>query len=117
MVLLLIMDKILPNSGGVADIDADDARIFGFPYPGDQMIDPLVVESHPVDDPLCRNNPEQARLIIAALGSGGHGTDFNKAKSHGPKGIDALAILVQPGRQTDRIGKIKPHAGDGALGQ
>ncbi|VXA84140.1 hypothetical protein AERO8C_160293 [Aeromonas veronii] len=100
-----------------ADINADDSLIFGLFYLGHQMIHPLVVESHPVDDPLCRNNPEQARLVIAALGSGGDGTDFDKTKSHGAQRVNALTIFIQTGRQSHRIGKRKPHDSDGAFRQ
>src|SRR5690606_37358704 len=113
IVLALLYGSVLI----LADIDANDALVFGFLDLRHQMIDPLVVESHAVDDPLCRNNPEQTGLVIATLGFGGDGTDFYKAKPHGPKCIDALPVFIQPGCQSDRIGKIKPHDSDGAFGQ
>ncbi|MNH29186.1 hypothetical protein D3C79_894010 [compost metagenome] len=106
--------------GGVlvlADIDADHPLIFGLFHLGHQMIDTLVVESHPVDDPFRRNYPEQPRLVISALGLGGHSAYFNKTEPHGTKCVDTLPVFIETGRQSHRIGKIKPHDSDGALGE
>lgn len=64
-----------------------------------------------------RDHPEETWLVIAALGSGGHGTDLDETEPHGAEGIDALSIFIQTGGQPHRIGKIKPHDGDGAFGQ
>ena len=82
----------------------------GFFYVLDQVINTVVVEAHAVDQPFGFHQSEQARFVISRLRARGDGTDFNGAKAHRAQGINALAIFVQTGRQTQRIFKSQPHA-------
>ncbi len=51
---------------------------------------------------------EDPRLIVPRLRTRRYGTNFNGAKTHGAERINALAVLVQPSGQTQRILNVRP---------
>jgi len=46
---------------------------------------------------------------LPGCGRGGHRADFDEPEAQGRQGVDAHAILVQPGGQSHRVGEIQPH--------
>ena len=54
--------------------------------------------------------PEQPRLRIAGLRPRRHRADFDEAETPAQHGIGRFRILVETGRQPDRVGEIQiPH--------
>ena len=74
-----------------------------------KMLDALVVESHSINESICLANPEQARFCIAGLRARRHGPEFYVTESHRTEGIQAISILVEPGRESERMCKLKPE--------
>src|SRR3546814_15426242 len=68
------------------------------------MIDAFVVETEPIDDRAVCRKTEHARFRIARLWTRRDRADFDKAEAEPRPCVDALAVLVEPGRQTDAIG-------------
>ncbi len=50
--------------------------------------------------PSAWNYPEQPRLVISALGLGGHSAYFNETEPHGTKCIDTLPVFIETGSQS-----------------
>ena len=73
----------------------------------------FVVEPHPVNQPTVGLEPKQAGFIVAGLWAGCNRTNFDKAKTEAAQFRNPLAVFIETGRQTNRIGKVKPK--DGAL--
>ncbi|MNG78483.1 hypothetical protein D3C79_370620 [compost metagenome] len=82
----------------------------GFLNVFNQIIHALVIKAHSVDQAFRFHDAEQTRFIIARLRAWRHGANFDKAKAHGTKCVDALAVFIQAGGQTQRIFKREPHA-------
>ena len=109
----VILGSVLHRCGGVlADVDAEDAAFlgeFGGPDVGDQGVDTGVVEAHPVDDGLRLGDAEQTRFRVACLRSRCDRADFEETEAQSGQGVDVVAVLVQPGGESDRIGKVDAH--------
>ena len=71
-----------------------------------QRIDTAVVETPAVDDGLVFRQPEQARLRVARLRTRRDGADLDEAETERAECVEVLAVLVQPGRKPDRVGKL-----------
>src|SRR3546814_15221840 len=74
----------------------------------EQMIDAFVVETEPIDDRAVCRKTEHARFRIARLWTRRDRADFDKAEAEPRPCVEALAVLVEPGGQTDAIGEA-PH--------
>ena len=74
-----------------------------------QPVDAQIVEAHAVDDSARLRDAEQSRARIAGLRPGRDRAHFDEAEAERGERIDVLAVLVQPGGQTDWIGKFEPH--------
>jgi len=93
-----------------ADVEADHpVKFFRFPDIRHADIDARVVEAHPVDDGLLRDQPEQPRLRISNLRPRRDGADLDAAEAQPAERVDRVAFLVQPRRQTDAVGKFQAH--------
>ena len=68
---------------------------------------PVVVESHAVDQTSIFGETEQTRLRIARLGFGRQGSNLYKSKTQGPQGRYRFRILVQSCSQAHRVGKCQ----------
>src|SRR5690606_30378472 len=77
-----------------------------------QMINAEVIKAHTVDQPFGFDQTEQAWLVVTRLRTRGNCTDFDGAKPHRPQCINALAIFIQTGRETQRVLKRQAHAVD-----
>ena len=77
-----------------------------------------VVETHAVDDAALRTQPEQARLRVAGLGTGRDRADLDETEAEMGQPAQIVAVLVQSGGKTDRVGEIQAHhpAGPGYPG-
>ena len=93
----------------LADVDAEDAFEFCALYVFDERIHAEVVEAHAVDDGLCLGQAEHARLGVARLRPRRDSADLDEAETQRRQRIYVCAILVQPGGQSERIGKGQPH--------
>jgi hypothetical protein len=69
----------------------------------------VVVETQPVDQRLRGRQPEDARLRIARLALGRDGTDLDEAEAHRTQAVDAAAVLVQAGGQSDAVREVQPR--------
>src|SRR3546814_13061990 len=71
------------------------------------MIDAFVVETEPIDDRAVCRKTEHARFRIARLWTRRDRADFDKAEAEPRPCVEALAVLVEPGGQTDAIGEAQ----------
>ena len=94
------------------DIDAQHAVKMRLFHVLDQVIDAMVIKAHAVDQPLSIHQTEDPWLIVARLRTRRHGADLNGAKTHRAQRVNAFPVFIQPGRQTQRVFKGQPHAGD-----
>ena len=69
----------------------------------------LAVEAEPVDHALVRVEAEQARARIARLRLRRHAADFDEAEAEAKQLVRHLGVLVEAGREPDRIGKRQPE--------
>ena len=72
----------------------------------------VVVEAEPVDDRVVGVETEQARARIAGLRARRHGADLDEAEAEPQQRVRHLGILVEAGREADRIGEIQPEGAD-----
>ena len=94
----------------LADVEADHAvEVLAAPHVFHPGLDPGIVEAHPVDDRLVRDQPEQSRLRISRLRSRSDRPDLHKAKAQPAQRIDRVPLLVQPGGQAHPVRKLQPH--------
>ena len=96
-----------------ADIDAQHAVKMRLFHVLNQVINAMVIKAHAVDQPLGIHQTEDPRFIVARLRTRGDGADLNRTKTHRAQRVNAFPIFIQPGRQTQRIFKGQPHAGNG----
>ena len=75
----------------------------------DQAVDAVVVETHAIDDSLCRVKPEQTRAGIARLRPRCDRADFDEPKPERGERVDALAVLVEARCEPHGIGKVETH--------
>ena len=80
---------------------------------GDKRIQPIVVETQPVDQCVGLRQTEHAWLGVARLRFGRHGTDLYKSKPHGGQAVNAARVFIQPGCQPDPVRKLEPGQLDG----
>src|SRR3546814_14435594 len=71
----------------------------------EQMIDAFVVETEPIDDRAVCRKTEHARFRIARLWTRRDRADFDKAEAEPRPSVQALAVLLETGGQTDAIGE------------
>ena len=76
-----------------------------------EVINTVVIKAHAVDQTFGIDQAEDPWLIVARLRTRRHGTNFNGTKTHRPERINALAVLIQPGGQAQRVLKCEPHTG------
>src|SRR5690606_36198211 len=74
--------------------------------PGGDGGRPLAVEAHPVDDRLVLGKTEEPRLRIARLRPRRHAADFEETGTERERWRNHLAVLVESGRNTGRVGKV-----------
>ena len=79
------------------------------PQPGGQRRRAVVVEPHPVDQRPLGREAEHPRLRVARLRPRGHRADLDEPEPEGGQPDDALAVLVEPGRQPERAGEVQPE--------
>ncbi len=78
----------------------------------DEPLDAVVVETEAVDERFGLGDPEKPRLRIAGLRARGHRSAFDETESESGETVDVRGILVEAGRETDPIRKLKSHRGD-----
>ena len=71
------------------------------------------VEAKSIDHRLVPDQAKQARARIAGLRQRRNRSDFGKAEAKAQHRVDDLAILVETGREPDRIWKIEAESADG----
>jgi hypothetical protein len=76
----------------------------------------VVIKAHAVDQTFGIDQTEDPWLIVARLRTRRHGTNFNGTKTHRPERINALAVFIQPGGQTQRVLKVSPMQVTGFVG-
>src|SRR6202041_388046 len=94
----------------LADADTANSAVAGAREPGDQVIDPLVIEPHAVDQRVAAWNSEHAGLWIAGLRTRRDGAELNVAESQRTEGIQIVAVLVEAGRQSQGMRKLQSKA-------
>ena len=100
------------------DIDADDAAFMGARgEPRKHGGGALVIEAEAVDHALVGVETKQARPRVADLRARGDGADLDETKAEAQQRVRRLGILVEAGRDPDRIGKIEPEGTHGKLGR
>ncbi|MNR15766.1 hypothetical protein D3C85_1323220 [compost metagenome] len=72
-----------------------------------ERLQPLVVEAHAVDDGPVFGQTEQARLGVAGLRARRDRAAFHGAEAEPRQAVQRLAVLVQTGGQTDRVGHLQ----------
>ncbi|MPN31413.1 hypothetical protein SDC9_178887 [bioreactor metagenome] len=77
-----------------------------------QVINPVVIKPHTVDQTFCIDQTEQTRFIVTRLRAWRHGTNLNGTKSHRAERINALPVFIQSGSKPERIFKRQPHTGN-----
>ena len=95
----------------LADVQAEDAAAGAkarLPDVGDERGQAVVVEAEPVDQRAGLGDAEHARLRIARLRQRRHRADLDEAEAHRAEGVDAAAVLVEPGGQADAVRKRQP---------
>ena len=70
---------------------------------------PPVVEAHSIDNRLVRGQPKQTRHGVSGLWTGGQGAYFHMTKAQCEKTPNRFGILIQAGRDSNRMGKFEPH--------
>ncbi len=71
----------------------------------------LVVEAHPVDQRAVVDQPEQPRRRVAGLRLTGDGADLDVVEAEHRQAVDAEAVLVESGRETERAGQVEAERG------
>src|SRR5690606_21091512 len=79
---------------------------FHVPY---KAVQPFVVEAQTVDQSLGFRQAEHPGFGIASLGPWRYRAHLHKAKAQRGKGVDAGAVLVEPGGQPHRVAKVQIH--------
>jgi hypothetical protein len=104
---------LLADDLGLADIDPDDRPVT---RSGSERAEPkcqrrraVVVEPHPVDQRPLSREAKHPRLGVARLRLRGHRADLDETEPEGSQPGDALAVLVEPGRQPQRPGEVQPE--------
>ena len=98
--------------GVLADADPADSPIAGAFEASDEVVDPLVVEAHPVHERDALRGPKHARPRVAGLRPRRHRAELDVAESQGPEGVEIIAVLVEAGGQAQRMRKAQARAGD-----
>lgn len=94
----------------LADVDPEQpAAPLRAPDVAHQRVHPVVVEAHAVDQRLRLRQPEQARARVARLRARGDGADLDEAEAERQQRVHVGAVLVQPGREPDRVGEGQPE--------
>ena len=90
-----------------ADIDAENAVAFALRvlHVAHQRIDAVVVEAETIDDRVVLRQTKHPRLGIAFLRLRRDRADFDETEAQREQCVDMRAVLIQSGRQADRIGK------------
>ena len=93
-----------------ADIHPDDAALVRAPHqPRQHTRLALVVEAEPVDHGLVGVETEEARTRIALLRARRDGANFDEAETEAEQRVRHFGVLVEAGRDADRIGEIQPE--------
>lgn len=76
----------------------------------------FIVESHPVDNGLLRNQAEQAGFVIARLRPRRQRAYFHKAEPGLAEGVHRIRLLVHSGGETHTVGEFHPQDFHGSEG-
>ncbi len=93
----------------LANIDSKHALVAALIHTGQQVVQSLVIETHPVNDGLMLQQPKHPWFGVAGLRQRRHGTDFNKTEAQGAKRIEVIGVLIQTCGKPDGVRKIQPH--------
>jgi hypothetical protein len=63
----------------------------------EQVVDALVVESHPIHQRVACGNAEHPRLGIPGLRAWRHGTEFDVTEADRAERVQVIAVLVEAG--------------------
>ncbi len=72
-----------------------------------QRLVAFIVEAETIDDGAMDRQAEDARARIAGLRQRRHRADFGKAHAEREHGVRHLAVLVETGRDADRVLEVK----------
>ncbi len=114
-VYFLLADQVIIHSAfhrGVlvlANVDAQHTLVVTAFHCIHQVIHPLVVEAHAIDDSAGFRQAEKTRFGVTRLCTRGDGADLDETEAQIRQSINTVAILVQPGSQPHRIGKLDAH--------
>ncbi len=68
--------------------------------------DPLIIETHSINQSSMLGQTKQARLRIAGLRTRRHGTHFDKAKTQARQPRNSFGILIQTRCKPNRVGEL-----------
>ena len=106
----VIVDRALVGRVEVlADVETEHASVLRPRDVGEERVEPLVVEAHPVDQRLGLDQAEQSRLRVAGLRTRRDGAAFDVAEAERGQAVDVLGILVEAGREADAVREPEPH--------
>ena len=96
----------------LADVEAEDALPRRARDVGEEPLDAVVVESHPVDQRLRFGQAEEARPRIAGLRARRHRAALDEAEAEPGQSVDVRGVLVEAGGEPHAIRKRESHRGD-----
>ncbi len=105
------IDRILVG----ADVDADDAAAAARREARRDGRDAVAVEAEPVDHRLVGIEAKQPRPRIARLRLRRHAAGFDEAEPEPEQRVHHFGILVEAGREPDRIGEPQAESRNGEL--
>ena len=76
------------------------------------MVDPLVVEAHPVHEREALMRSKHARPRVAGLRPRRHRAELDVAESQCSEGVEIIAVLVEAGGEAQRMREAHSRAGD-----
>ena len=72
-----------------------------------QCFDPVIVESHSIDQGVVRDESKQTWLWVAGLGFGSNSANFNKAKAKVCQYVNPFTIFIETSCQANIIGQLQ----------
>ena len=93
----------------LADIDSEHTFVATVIHARQQVIQPLIIEAHAVDDGLMFRQPEHSRLGVSGLRQGRDRAHLNKSEAQGAKRIEMIGVFIETCCQPHGVWEFQPH--------
>src|SRR5262249_44550195 len=95
--------------GVLADVDPQHAAVGGVPDVFDETVHPAAVESQAIDHCVRGGKAKPPGTRVARLRARRDCSDLDESEAQRSERVDVISVLVEPGRQPDRVREPDAH--------